>query len=164
MLALRIRALERRHLTRSTSTVFQTARLHVSTGWREKVHNASNTTQKNSDPRLSEVDDLIEDRFAVLKSQYDVPKHPIILAHGLLGFDELHLGGKFLPGIEYWYGITQALASKGVEVITSAVPASGSIEKRAEKLAAAIEKQAGGKAVNIIAYVGSRNLIPDTVY
>jgi hypothetical protein len=49
------------------------------------------------------VDDLIEDKFAVLKSTYDAPKHPIILAHGLLGFDELHLAGTLLPGIEYWY-------------------------------------------------------------
>lgn len=110
---------------------------------------AADATHK--DPRLANVDKLIEDDFAVLKSSYQVPNHPIILAHGLLGFDELHLAGKSLPGVEYWYGITQALAQKGVEVITSAVPPSGSIERRAEKLAEAIEREAHGKAVNIIA-------------
>lgn len=108
---------------------------------------------KAQDPRLpSDVDDLIEDKFALLKSEYDAPKHPIILAHGLLGFDELHLvPGKVLPGIEYWYGITQALAAKNIEVITAAVPPSGSIEKRAAKLAETIALKANGKAVNIIA-------------
>ncbi|KAF2169225.1 hypothetical protein M409DRAFT_64963 [Zasmidium cellare ATCC 36951] len=112
------------------------------------------------DPRLSNIStEVIEDEFAVLKSTYQAPKHPIILAHGLLGFDELGLGGANLPGIEYWYGITQALAAKGVEVITSAVPPSGSIEDRAGKLAEAIEGRAGGKAVNIIAGLDSRYMI-----
>lgn len=120
-----------------------------------RIHTYSSLKQesKAQDPRLpSDVDDLIEDKFALLKSEYDAPKHPIILAHGLLGFDELHLiPGKVLPGIEYWYGITQALAAKKIEVITAAVPPSGSIEKRAEKLAETIALKANGKAVNIIA-------------
>ncbi|SMR41799.1 unnamed protein product [Zymoseptoria tritici ST99CH_1E4] len=120
--------------------------LHATTFQRSKEPSAQ-------DPRLpNDVDDLIEDKFAVLKSTYDVPKHPIILAHGLLGFDELHLAGKLLPGVEYWYGITQALAAKNVEVITASVPPSGSIEVRAARLAEVIERKANGKAVNIIAH------------
>jgi hypothetical protein len=103
------------------------------------------------DPRLAEVDHLIEDDFAALRPKYEVPKHPIILAHGLLGFDELRLAGKLLPGIEYWYGISQALRAKGVEVITASVPPSGSIEARAARLAEVIEAKANGKAVNVIA-------------
>lgn len=84
----------------------------------------------------------------------EVPKNPIILAHGLLGFDELHLvPGKLIPGIQYWRGITEALRAKGVEVIICKVPASGSIEARAARLAEDIEEKAGGKSVNIIAYV-----------
>ena len=112
--------------------------------------------EKTQDSRLGEVngkaDDIIHDRFAVLRPDYEAPKNPIILAHGLLGFEELHLAGQFLPGIQYWYGITEALAAKGVEVITAVVPPSGSIEKRAAKLAECIEQKANGKAVNIIAY------------
>lgn len=54
-------------------------------------------------------------------------------------------------GIHYWRGITEALAAKGIEVITATVPPSGSIEARAQKLANDIEKKAGGKSVNIIA-------------
>ncbi|KAF2767036.1 alpha/beta-hydrolase [Teratosphaeria nubilosa] len=111
------------------------------------------------DPRLAEVEDIIRDQFAVLRDAYKAPKHPIILAHGLLGFDELHLAGRFVPGIQYWYGITEALAQRDVEVITAVVPPSGSIEARAKKLAESIETKAGGKAVNIIAHsmVGVRS-------
>ncbi|KAJ4292743.1 lipase 2 [Kalmusia sp. IMI 367209] len=79
-------------------------------------------------------------------------KHTLILAHGLLGFDELRLAGRFLPGIQYWRGITDALSEKGIEVIVAAVPPSGSIEARATRLAEDIAKKAQGKAVNIIAH------------
>ncbi len=74
-----------------------------------------------------------------------------MLAHGLLGFDELRLAGNLLPGIQYWRGITEALEAKGIEVIIASVPATSSIEERAAELAVVIEKKAGGKKVNIIA-------------
>jgi triacylglycerol lipase len=83
-------------------------------------------------------------------------KHTIILAHGLLGFDELRLAGHFFPGLKYWRGITEALSHNGIEVIVAAVPPSGSIEARAAKLAESIAQKAKGKQVNIIAYVKSR--------
>jgi triacylglycerol lipase len=79
------------------------------------------------------------------------PKSPIVLAHGVLGFDELRLVGHYLPGIQYWRGIREALSQKGVEVITTAVPPSGSVEERAARLAESIAMRAGGKSVNIIA-------------
>jgi len=104
------------------------------------------------DPRLSDIGRVIEDEFAVIRERYDCPKHPIILAHGLLGFDELHLAVPNLPGIQYWRGITEALSTKGIEVITAAVPASGSIEARAAKLGESIAQKAHGKSVNIIAH------------
>ena len=105
-------------------------------------------SQSKTDSRL---DKLIEDDYALLRPSYAVPNHPIILAHGLLGFTELHLAGQLLPGVQYWRGITDALAAKGVEVITAEVPPSGRIEVRAQRLAEAIERKAGGRAVNIIA-------------
>jgi len=83
----------------------------------------------------------------------ETPKFPIVLAHGLLGFDELHLAGSYLPGLHYWRGITEALRANGIEVITAHVPASGSIEARAAKLSDDIYNKAGGKSVNIVAYV-----------
>ncbi len=87
----------------------------------------------------------------VLIFSAETPKNPIVLAHGLLGFDELHLAGKLLPGVHYWRGITEVLASKGIEVITASVPSSASIEQRAAKLGQDINKKAGGRSVNIIA-------------
>ncbi len=137
MLIVHRTALRRRISIRQTQKVFAHSRLY---------HSSKQLRQE--DPRLKHV---LEDDFLVLREKYDAPKHPIILAHGLLGFDEFHVPGRS-RGIQYWYGIREALAARGVEVITAAVPPSGRIEARAEKLAEAIEKQARGKAVNIIAY------------
>lgn len=109
---------------------------------------------RHNDPRLKEIGTVFQDEFAAIRTQYQAPKNPIILAHGLLGFDELRLvPTHLLPGIQYWRGITEALAAKDVEVITATVPPSGSIERRAEKLGETIALKAQGKAVNIIAYV-----------
>jgi triacylglycerol lipase len=94
--------------------------------------------------------DIIND-FAAIRSTYRRPKHPIVLAHGLFGFDELRLLGHWFPGVHYWRGIREALEANGIEVIIASVPASGSIEERAERLARLIEDKAGGKEVNIIA-------------
>lgn len=54
-----------------------------------------------------------------LTTRSDKPKNPIVLAHGLMGFEELKIAGPLLPGIHYWRGITEALAAKGVEVYTA---------------------------------------------
>ena len=81
----------------------------------------------------------------------ETPKNPIVLAHGLLGFDELHLAGPLFPGLRYWRGITEALTANGIEVITASVPASASIEERAAKLSNDIMNKAQGKSVNIVA-------------
>ncbi|OJJ08676.1 hypothetical protein ASPVEDRAFT_144353 [Aspergillus versicolor CBS 583.65] len=89
----------------------------------------------------------------------ETPKHPIILAHGLLGFDELRLAGPFLPGVQYWRGIKEALSMKGVEVITATVPPSASIEMRAKALAETITSAAPGREVNIVAGLDSRYMI-----
>ena len=79
------------------------------------------------------------------------PKHPVVLAHGLLGFDELRLAGEYLPGVQYWRGIREALLAAGTTVITATVAASASIEERAEDLEQAIKAKAAGERVNIIA-------------
>ncbi|KAF2798450.1 alpha/beta-hydrolase [Melanomma pulvis-pyrius CBS 109.77] len=115
--------------------------------------------QLQSDPRLQDAGRVIKDEYAAIRDHYETPKHTIVLAHGLLGFDELRLAGSIVPGIHYWRGITEALNAKGVEVIVAAVPASGSIEARAEKLIESISRKAKGKDVNIIAGLDSRYMI-----
>ena len=79
------------------------------------------------------------------------PKHAIVLAHGLLGFDELRLASDAFPGVQYWRGIKDAFTMTGVDVFTAPVSPAGSIEQRAEQLMGGIEAVANGKSVNIIA-------------
>ncbi|KAH0606776.1 uncharacterized protein H6S33_003610 [Morchella sextelata] len=104
------------------------------------------------DPRLKELGRTLSDEFSTIRENYRKPKNPIVLCHGLLGFKELRLAGQMLPGIAYWRGITEVLTANGVEVITTTVPASGSIEVRAKALAAEIEQELKGRSVNLIGH------------
>ncbi|KDN49599.1 hypothetical protein K437DRAFT_255274 [Tilletiaria anomala UBC 951] len=69
----------------------------------------------------------------LLEEPLRVPKDPIVLCHGLYGFD---VRGPFLGlEIHYWAKISDLLRNKiGVEVITKGVPSTGSIKERAEAL------------------------------
>ncbi|XXH03751.1 hypothetical protein Hte_010157 [Hypoxylon texense] len=112
----------------------------------------SYSSDHGDDPRLKVLGRQILNDYAAIREHYATPKYPIVLAHGLLGFAELRLAGGWLPAIHYWRGITDALKANGIEVITAAVPPSGSIEQRAERLARGISEVAGDKSVNIIAH------------
>lgn len=87
-----------------------------------------------------------------MREKYEAPKNPVVLCHGLLGFDELRLAGNFMPGIAYWRGISEGLTALGVDVITTVVPASGSIEVRSKALMEQIEAKAAQKSVNLIGH------------
>lgn len=108
--------------------------------------------EKPIDGDLGELGRTIKDDFAKFQEKYDTPKHPIVLAHGLMGFDELRLAGSLLPGVQYWRGITAAYQQNGIEAITTAVPTTGSIEERAKVLHEQIKAKAAGKQVNIVAH------------
>ena len=108
--------------------------------------------EKPIHPSDDDLGRMIEDDFAAFKEKYQTPKHPIVLAHGLMGFDELHLAGQYLPGVQYWRGIKEALTANDIEVITTSVPTTGSIEARARALAKDITAKAEGKNVNIVAH------------
>jgi triacylglycerol lipase len=120
--------------------------------YHRNLSSKSKVGEHTSDPRAEDLDRLIEDDFATLREKYQTPKYPIVLAHGLLGFDELRLAGKFLPGVQYWRGIKEAMNANNIEVITTAVPASASIEQRATALLKDIKAKARGKTVNIVAH------------
>ncbi|KUJ18036.1 alpha/beta-hydrolase [Mollisia scopiformis] len=113
---------------------------------------AEKEKKTDSDPRINDIGRAIEDDYATIRQNYATPKNPIVLAHGLLGFDELRLAGNLLPGVQYWRGITEAMRANGIEVILTTVPASASIEERAAKLSQDIATKANGKSVNIIAH------------
>jgi triacylglycerol lipase len=115
-------------------------------------HDSGSESSPAIDPRLSDLGVIIKDDFAILREKYDAPKNPIVLAHGLLGFDELRLAGKWLPGVQYWRGIKEALQQAGCKVVTTSVPTSGSIKERAEALHTQIRDKAQGEDVNIVAH------------
>lgn len=88
--------------------------------------------------------------FAKLLPKYRVTKYPIVLCHGLLGFDELRVGDlKY----SYWNGVKEVLEQHGARVLSDSVPPAASIERRAEVLAAMIKSEKKGyEKVNLVAH------------
>ncbi|MGL4318703.1 MAG: triacylglycerol lipase, partial [Pseudomonas sp.] len=75
-------------------------------------------------------------------------QYPIVLAHGMLGWDSM-------LGIDYWYGIPSALSSDGASVYTTEVVQMGTSEERGEDLIKEVEEivAISGKAkVNLIGH------------
>ncbi|KAG8991456.1 hypothetical protein FRB94_008858 [Tulasnella sp. JGI-2019a] len=74
------------------------------------------------------------------------PRHPIVLVHGLFGYDTLF-------GITtYWHDIPEALAAAGAEVLVARVPSTSSVETRASHLAAQIASIYSGRSVHLIGH------------
>lgn len=86
---------------------------------------------------------------AMAAGGYTETKHPIVLAHGMSGFDDLF-------GIyEYWAGIPQALTKDGAKVFVTEVPQFNSTEARGEALLAQVEEilaVTGAKQVNLVGH------------
>ncbi len=79
---------------------------------------------------------------------YTQTKYPIVLVHGLFGFDKI-------GPVEYFYGIPSALRSGGAQVYTTAVSAANSTEVRGEQLLVQVKQivAATGKGkVNLIGH------------
>jgi triacylglycerol lipase len=70
---------------------------------------------------------------AAAQSDYTQTKQPIVLVHGLLGFDSI------LGVYDYWYGIPSELRSGGAQVYVASVSASNSSEVRGEQLIAYLD-------------------------
>lgn len=89
---------------------------------------------------------------------YLSPRLPIVLAHGLLGFDTFSLAPAALKeslpslSIVYWKGITEVLQRRGVEVLVAKVPTSASIKERAEELRKQIEHTFPHREINLIGH------------
>ena len=79
---------------------------------------------------------------------YTDTKYPIVLAHGMLGFDNI-------GPIDYWYGIPEALESDGADVYVAQLSSFGSAELRGEQLLAQVEDIlaiTGAQKVNLIGH------------
>ena len=71
--------------------------------------------------------------FCIFNCTYTKTKYPIVLEHGLAGFDELF--GVY----EYWFGIVDALEDGGATVFTTTVSQFNSTEARGEQLIDQVE-------------------------
>lgn len=81
--------------------------------------------------------------------RYTQTEHPIVLVHGLSGFDEL------FGMVEYFHGVPEALEDGGATVFVPQVSAANSTEIRGEQLLAQIEEYlaaTGAEKVNLIGH------------
>jgi triacylglycerol lipase len=87
--------------------------------------------------------------FCIFNCTYTKTKYPIVLEHGLGGFDELF--GVY----SYWFGIVDALEDGGARVFTTTVSQLNSTEARGEQLIDQIETivaLTGKPKVNLIGH------------
>ncbi len=75
---------------------------------------------------------------------------PVILAHGLFGFDQVSVLGK--PVVNYFAGVPAWLRATGNRVHVSRVAPMGPIAHRAGQLVRFIERHAGKEPVHLIAH------------
>ncbi|KAG9323013.1 hypothetical protein KVV02_008081 [Mortierella alpina] len=87
-----------------------------------------------------------------LSANYTAPRHPIVLCHGLFGFDKM--GPETIPPLQihYWNGIQKALTKLGAKVVVARVPRTGAIRERAEDLDRMLSMTMEGSPVNFVAH------------
>lgn len=79
---------------------------------------------------------------------YTQTQYPIVLVHGLFGFDNIGL-------VDYWYGIPSALRADGAKVYVAQVSAANSTEVRGEQLLTQVKQilaVTGATKVNLIGH------------
>jgi triacylglycerol lipase len=79
---------------------------------------------------------------------YTQTKYPIVLTHGMLGFDKL-------LGVDYWYGIPATLRRDGAKVYVTEVSQLNTSEARGEELLAQVEEIvaiSGQRKVNLLGH------------
>jgi triacylglycerol lipase len=75
---------------------------------------------------------------------------PIVLVHGLFGFDRLRLGPWLLA--HYFQGIPEALSAAGNRVLIASLSPTGGIADRAHQLQAFLDREAPREPVHLIAH------------
>ncbi len=96
-----------------------------------------------ADEEVAQLDD------AATTDNYTATKYPIVLCHGLAGFDSL------FGALDYFYGIESSLTSSGAKVYITQVPAFSSSEARGEELLKEVKQiiaVSGKGKVNLIGH------------
>ncbi|APR82406.1 Lipase precursor [Minicystis rosea] len=94
-------------------------------------------------------DEVLGKQDSAITDTYTQTKYPIVLCHGMAGFDSL------FGVLDYFYGIESALESGGAKVYVTHVPQFNSTEARGEALLDQIEDLAartGAKKFNLIGH------------
>jgi triacylglycerol lipase len=97
----------------------------------------------------SEGEEAGESRGEGLTQGYTKTKYPIVLCHGMAGFDSL------FGVMDYFHGIAETLEDEGAEVHVTHVPAFAASEQRGEALLAQVEDivaKTGQPKVNLIGH------------
>lgn len=78
-------------------------------------------------------------------------RHPLVLVHGLFGFDCLKLAAGW-EAFTYFRGIGEALRSKGVRVVAPRLSPTASVAERAQQLTTFIQHTFPQERVHVIAH------------
>ncbi len=76
-----------------------------------------------------------------------LPRHPIVLVHGIMGFDEIRLLGSHTD----YFRVAEYLRRTGVEVYQARMPAAAPIAVRAQSLREFVDST-GARRVNLVAH------------
>ncbi|KAI0683437.1 Alpha/Beta hydrolase protein [Cytidiella melzeri] len=81
------------------------------------------------------------------------PRQPVVLCHGLYGFDVRGPASFPILQKQYWSNVLEILRKQvGAEVIVTSVPSTGSVTSRAQSLHEILSKQATGRSINFMAH------------
>ncbi|KAI9294019.1 alpha/beta-hydrolase [Neoconidiobolus thromboides FSU 785] len=94
----------------------------------------------------------IDKAYFTLSPFYKASRNPIVLCHGLYGYDKIAFENFPYLQINYWQGIAESLKQLGNEVIIAKVPRTGSIEERTNQLNLFLERVVSDREVNIIGH------------
>ncbi len=84
--------------------------------------------------------------------QIDVPRlrSPVVLVHGLLGFDRLQMAGWVMA--DYFPGIPAMLRAAGNRVFVARLSPTAGIEERAQQLKSLIDRESPHEPVHVLAH------------
>lgn len=116
---------------------------------------SSNTQfpESNGKSTLNDINRNRIDAAAVhVRPHWKAPRLPVVLGHGLFGFDKI--GPESWPQfqIHYWRGIAEAMRDVGANVYVARVPRTGDVTERAQVLREALELRFPGQQLNLVGH------------